>query len=169
MYSKNKRHKKESWCGRLLKSVFSANSTKQDPAISTEESSADSADSIVQVRLEPNSEESKTQSLLKARDITTPVFTIGRRSGELGHAPCESELSIRQVEPYTLSRKHCAMELNADFVLVRDLGSQYGTLVNGTRIGGRNTEESTMKLERGTHALILGPRNSTVRFKLVIQ
>ncbi|MGJ8653258.1 MAG: FHA domain-containing protein [Opitutaceae bacterium] len=170
MGRKSKRGKSETGVKRLFKSVFSRAKTADSRLeMTAEEPPSENVEELIKVRIEPDSKEIQSQSLLSARDITTNIFTIGRRDGKVGQAPSNSTFSIRQIEPYTVSRQHCALELHPEFVLVSDLGSQYGTLVNGTRIGGRNKEQSTIKIERGTHALLLGPRNSTIRFKLIVQ
>lgn len=170
MLSGSKRNKGKSGVGHLLKSVFKrANTTDSRSEVTIEEPAPMDVGTLVNVRIEPDSEETKSQSLLGARDIKVPVFTIGRRSGSVGQKPSESSFSIRQVEPYTMSRQHCELELHDGFVIIRDLGGMYGTLVNDIRIGGRSDNERSMKIESGTHTLVLGPRNSTMRFKLIVQ
>jgi pSer/pThr/pTyr-binding forkhead associated (FHA) protein len=42
---------------------------------------------------------------------------------------------------HSVSRQHCLVRVNADGVVIRDLGSTNGTLVNGTRV----VEECTLK------------------------
>jgi pSer/pThr/pTyr-binding forkhead associated (FHA) protein len=38
-----------------------------------------------------------------------------------------------------VSRRHCALTHDGDTLLIRDLGSKNGTLVNGTRVGTTNS------------------------------
>ena len=123
---------------------------------------------LMNVLIEPDSSETKAQSLLKARSIEGPVFVIGRRCGFVSQAPEDVDFTIRQVEPYTVSKRHCSIERFADHVIVRDLGGKYGFLVNGQRIGGRADTPKSIKLIKGGYDLVLGPRVSTIRFKLII-
>jgi len=123
---------------------------------------------LVQVRIEPDSAETKAQSMLKARTIESSVFTIGRRRGLVSDSPEDIDFSIRQVEPYTVSRRHCSIERLEDCIILHDLGGKYGSLVNGQRIGGRATAPKSIRLARGQYDLVLGPRDSTFRFKLII-
>lgn len=124
---------------------------------------------LVCVRIEPASEETRSQSLLAARAIKQPIFTIGRRSGLVGARAAEVDFSIRQVEPYTVSRQHCAVELSKSTVVVRDLGGKFGVLVNGQRIGGRSNAPTSIQLDKGVHLLVLGPRDSIIRFNLIVE
>ena len=123
---------------------------------------------LMYIRIEPASPETQSQSLLKARDIAAQTFIIGRRRGLVAHSADDVDFSIRQVEPYTVSRRHCLIERFADSVTITDLSGKTGLLINGQRIGGRSENLKSIKLCRGTYNLILGPRDSTVRFRLIV-
>ncbi|MGJ8638020.1 MAG: FHA domain-containing protein [Opitutaceae bacterium] len=139
-----------------------------DDSVRPDSSGATDSDNLIHVRIEPSSEETKAQSLLRARDIEKPVFVIGRRRGLVSHSPDDVDFSIRQVEPYTVSRRHCSIERFEDSVVISDLGGKYGFGVDGKRVGGRSNEVTSMTLKKGEYQLILGPRDSSVCFKLII-
>ncbi len=100
------------------------------------------------VYIEPDSSETQAQSLLAARRITTRVFTIGRRSGTGYTDPAGGgDLVIAQVESYTISRRHCGVEITGEGGFVVDIGGRRGTSVDGVRIGGRAGAPQEIKLE----------------------
>lgn len=123
---------------------------------------------LIKLRIEPDSIETKAQSLLKARSIVDPVFIIGRRRGLVSKTPEDVDFSIRQVEPYTISKRHCLIERLVNSVIMRDLGGKYGFLVDGQRIGGRTNAPKSIELTKGSYNLVLGPRESTICFKLIV-
>ncbi|MFW2479407.1 MAG: FHA domain-containing protein [Lentimonas sp.] len=96
------------------------------------------------------------------------ILVIGRRCGSISKDTKGGNFSIRQVEPYTVSKRHCTIERLADSVIVHDLGGKYGLLVNDQRIGGRAINAKSIELAKGQHDLVLGPREGTIRFKLII-
>jgi pSer/pThr/pTyr-binding forkhead associated (FHA) protein len=124
----------------------------------------------VEVRIEPDSPEAKKQSLLKSRSIDKRVYRIGRwdKNADRSSGP-HMDFTIRQSEPYTISRHQCAIELAQDHIIFHDLGGRYGTVIDGARIGGRPNTPTSVRLEKGEHSLIFGPRCSTLRFKLIVQ
>jgi hypothetical protein len=63
-------------------------------------------------------------SLAMERQMTQPLLTIGRLGGG-----ADFEIDDPQV-----SRLHCAIEVNADAVFLRDLRSTNGTYLDGKRI-----------------------------------
>ncbi|MGJ8650060.1 MAG: FHA domain-containing protein [Opitutaceae bacterium] len=125
---------------------------------------------LVKVGIEPDSPEAKRQSLLKARYIDKQVYRIGRwdKNADHGSGP-QMDFLIRQPEPYSISRSQCAIELTKDHIMFHDLGGRYGTVVDGARVGGRPNTPTSVRLEKGEHTLVFGPRNSILRFKLIVQ
>lgn len=110
----------------------------------------DVLDELVEARIEPDSPEAKRQSLLKARYIDKQVYRIGRWDQNADHgSDAQMDWSIRQVEPYSISRYQCAIELTKDHIMFHDLGGRYGTVVDGTRIGGRPNTPISVRLEGG--------------------
>jgi pSer/pThr/pTyr-binding forkhead associated (FHA) protein len=72
-------------------------------------------------------------------------FIIGRAEG------CDVRLPTDHLH-YDVSRRHCAINVDAEGCWVRDLGSLNGTLVNGTVIGKRSDEQVS-----GGHDLAVSP------------
>ena len=166
---------KKSFFQRLCKTLLSGDSSAsrvdgQDDSNAADEGHAvGSNDSLIRVRIEPASAATKSQSLLGARIIEESVFIIGRKSGNMGHDSGGVDFSIRQVEPYTVSRRHCAIERFSDHVVVRDLGGKFGLLVNNERLRGQPDAVASIKLTKGVHGLILGSRESVMCFNLIIE
>jgi pSer/pThr/pTyr-binding forkhead associated (FHA) protein len=50
----------------------------------------------------------------------------------------------------TVSRHHCVIEINPPYIQVRDLGSRFGTFVNGKCIGQRSQGEGSDKVKVGS-------------------
>jgi len=119
--------------------------------------------------IEPDSKKTRVQTLLRRRRIKEGVFVIGRRISVLDNGGAGApDFQIAQHEPYTVSKRHCAIESTNKGVRVLDLGSRLGTLVNGIRIGGPSAKRMEILLEAGEHCLIVGPPNSGHRFRLTI-
>lgn len=118
----------------------------------------------------PASRETRSQSLLRKKRIDQPLFVIGRRSGHGFTDPQNiPDLLVAQTEPYTISKRHCALGIKEDGVHVIDLGGRRGTLVDDVRIGGRSDNPKELHVGRGEHSLVLGPRSSKLRFKLIVE
>ncbi len=127
-------------------------------------------DTLVKVQIQPDSPETKAQSLLQARSISKRFYTIGRTSGgDADYVANPVDFGIRQAKPFTISRQHCAIELGENSIKIKDLGGRYGTVVDGVRVGGRSDAATEVELARGEHHLIFGPRDSCFRFKLIVE
>ena len=63
----------------------------------------------------------------------------------MGHGP---ECRIRPQSPW-VSRQHCLLQVSADHVRLRDLGSSNGTLLNGQRISEERTLQDGDLIEIG--------------------
>ena len=84
--------------------------------------------------------------------ITRPEFLIGRAD----------ECQLRP-KSETVSRRHAAIELHESSVLIRDLGSRTGTLVNGKTI----TPQSDVELANGD-VVKIGPIEFEVLIKFTV-
>lgn len=123
-----------------------------------------------EVWIQPDSALTQSQSLLSKRKIDTDVFTIGRRgSGYVSSTQPLRDFALPQNEPYTVSKCHCQIHLSESGATVRDMESRYGTVVNGIRLGGRRAQLKELELGPGAHALVIGPRNSEYRFRLIVE
>ncbi|SRR6266540_877374 len=93
-------------------------------------------------------------------------FRIGRATtpaDPLGY----NHLAIVDHEPFRISRNHCMIARVDDRWFLVDRGSQWGTLVNGTLIGGA-AHVSRVQLWAGPNDLALGGRGSPYRFRLTV-
>jgi hypothetical protein len=119
--------------------------------------------------LAPDSDETRLQSALQTQAITSFPFALGRRADL---AACvdvfsKARLLIGDRMPYRVSRSHCAIEHEKGAYFVQDRGSQLGTIVNGTEIGGV-AKKNRVGLKVGVNTLVLGPPNSEIRFTLTV-
>ena len=95
-------------------------------------------------------------------------FKIGRE-GNLGpDSPFGlNDLFLKDRIPWNVSRNHCAIERRGGTVLVKDRGSNVGTVVNGTPIGVRFTKVAA-ELNPGENELILGVKSSPHVFTVTV-
>ena len=102
--------------------------------------------------------------------VVRPVFVIGRRRSYIDTPEArEVDLQIPDQQPFSVSRRHCAIELADSKVVVRDLGSRFGTLVDGVRLGeARGRVEVSLPLSRGVHRIVLGPNAAGLCLRLTI-
>ena len=119
--------------------------------------------------LEPDSDETRTQSALQKQTLINFPFLFGRRADL---AACvdvfsKTRLLIGDRMPFRLSRSHCVIEHEREGYFIQDRGSKLGTVVNGIPIGG-NAKEDRVRLRTGRNTLVLGPVNSTIRFILTV-
>ena len=126
---------------------------------------------LFKVCIEPASARTKSQSMLTRSEIDAEeLFVIGRRcSGGGRYDYTNSGFQIRDHEPFTVSKRHCAISITENGVLVEDLKSRFGTIVNGKRLGGSENNPRCMVLGRGEHDLVIGRRNSENRFRLIVE
>jgi len=123
----------------------------------------------LQVWIEGDCPVTQKLSACSRQQIETEVFTIGRRRSYVdGDYEVVPDLLITQEEPFSVSRVHCTVEVEADHVVVRDMRSRLGTLVNGERLGGPTARKFLATLERGEHQIVLGSRRGGLRLRLTI-
>ena len=100
--------------------------------------------------------------------LTRFPYKIGRlplvqESGALAF----NDLSLKDPKTANVSLNHCALDLEADGVVVRDRGSRESTRVNGIKIGARAFRQSA-RLNAGDNELVLGTTESPYRFRVVL-
>ena len=119
--------------------------------------------------LEPDSQETRSQSALQKQVIRSFPFAFGRRADL---AACvdvfsKSHTLIGERPPYNVSRSHCVIVREKGAYYIQDRKSKLGTLVNGQLLG-LGSEVTRVRLEPGANTLVLGPMNSTIRFILAV-
>jgi hypothetical protein len=79
----------------------------------------------------------------------------------------EIALMFSDSKPYNLSRSHFAIERGHNALMLRDVDSQLGTVVNGLRIG-IDEPMNAVPLHIGENEIIAGAADSPFRFVLKI-
>jgi CRP/FNR family transcriptional regulator, cyclic AMP receptor protein len=98
--------------------------------------------------------------------VTHLPFTVGREPGEHESASViPVDLAIPEPAPYRLSRAHFSLVAQGGEVLVRDLNSMLGTLVNDRPLG-RDFPVASAPLQKGENTVVAGGRGSPFTFKL---
>ena len=106
------------------------------------------------------------QTALKKRLLRFFPFHFCRRAQIAGvKAILQNQILISDRPPFRVSRRHCIIDIVGSSVFIEDKTSQLGTIVNGTLIGG-NSQETRVKLILGSNTLVLGGKDSQVRFRL---
>lgn len=126
-------------------------------------------------RLVPLTEETRAVLPENGIEVERYPFRVGRvPDSREAEALSFNEIQIADREPYLLSLNHFALELAADAIMVRDRGSQHGTLVNGVRIGAHGQRDA-LPIAKGENEVVAGApgallhrRESPFRFKIVV-
>ena len=130
---------------------------------------SDKASNSIEVWIEPDSTETRSQSLCARRRIEGSTFIIGRRGSGISFMPVNSpDLCISQGEPYSLSKRHCMITIKNGNVYIKDLNSRFGTVINDHRFGNSINGVSVMKLRSGVHSLTLGIRSDNIKFSITV-
>lgn len=93
-------------------------------------------------------------------------FRIGR-SAEIRDPLTYNDLAVPDRQPYRVSRNHCMIVHVRDRWFLIDRGSQLGTVVNGTLVGG-GKHTGRVQLSDGPNELALGGAGSPYRFRLTV-
>jgi len=122
-----------------------------------------------QLLLHPAARELARQMDSGGMRIAPLPFRIGRKSSRpLEGGRSSVELALHDTRPYSLSRRHFAIETHNGGYVVRDCGSHHGTIVNGAHIGGA-LAVSVAPLIAGENRIVAGPALSPFRFTLSIR
>ena len=98
-----------------------------------------------------------------AIEIESFPYRIGCQYVGPGSPFMRNDLLVRDTLPGYISRDHCAIERNADTILLRDRGSAEGTIVNGKPIGTA-AGNIVAPLNIGENVVIFGGIESPHRF-----
>ena len=130
---------------------------------------SDKASNSTEVWIEPDSPETRSQSLCARRRIEGSTFVIGRRGSGISFMPVNPlDLCVSQGEPYSLSKRHCMITIKNDNIYIKDLNSRFGTVINDHRFGNSINGVSVMKLKSGVHSLTLGIRSDNIKFRITV-
>lgn len=97
-------------------------------------------------------------------------FRVGRTPDGYGAAMRDrSGMRLPDTEPYRLSPNHFAIDRDERLgLVVRDVGSELGTTVNGQYIGGIFAKDA-MHLQIGSNSVVAGGRDSPFVFEVLVQ
>jgi hypothetical protein len=95
-------------------------------------------------------------------------FRVGRRSPNGSALKDSVHLQLADSRPYFMSRRHFAIERDAEGLIVRDCGSHSGTLVNGTPIGAAAPSD-VAPLTAGRNEIVAGKPESPFRFMVIVE
>ena len=100
--------------------------------------------------------------------ITRLPFTVGRTPAD-NEAPAliPVDLAIPEPQPYRLSRAHFSLVAQGDEVVLRDLASKLGTIVNDRPLGWDFPSDSA-PLHHGENTIIAGGRGSPFVFAVTL-
>lgn len=149
--------------GDLLPEAPSSLSAKHDDALSDEVIPADAPITLI-----------ARSDALRAWIGETPL-PVGRLPFVVGRTPIsgespplrEPDLCIHDHQPFRLSRDHFMISRNQDHLLLTDLGSTLGTVVNGQAIG-QNFMRDTAILRRGENHVVAGGWGSPFDFTFTV-
>ena len=100
--------------------------------------------------------------------ITRLPFTLGRQPAEHEVPPVITpDLAIPEPGPYRLSRAHFSVIAQGGEVVVRDLASTLGTIVNDRAIG-RDFPVDTAPLHQGENTIVAGGKGSPFVFRVTL-
>jgi transposase-like protein len=120
--------------------------------------------------------EASVYRLLKAHDLVpSPAFIVAKLPFLAGRIPVAGEakplrrpdLLIEDEVPFRLSRQHFMIARSGDRLLVSDLGSALGTIVNGQAIG-HHFRKDAAPLHRGENHIVAGGWDSPFEFLVSI-
>lgn len=95
-------------------------------------------------------------------------FTVGRRHDEHEPPPVIApDLAVAEAEPHRLSRAHFSLIRDEDTIVVRDLNSTLGTIVNDRPLG-RDFPVDSAPLRQGDNRVIAGGAGSPFAFVVTL-
>jgi pSer/pThr/pTyr-binding forkhead associated (FHA) protein len=124
---------------------------------------------IKQIRILAAAPEVETQIGTDGVIVKKLPFRVGRRKdpGETGRA-AQANLALNAPGSGQLARQHFALEDRDGRLVVRDLESDLGTLVNGRRIAGFERSD-VADLNFGDNKIQAGGSESPYRFHVIVE
>lgn len=126
-------------------------------------------DLVARLRLLPNSAHVARQIGEDGLVIAQRPFLVGRRKSE-AHGPLmeEGRLALYDGERHSLSAQHFQIEDREGEIVLRDLGSRMGTVLNGAYLS-RFAHPEGVPLRVGVNEIVAGTKESEFRFRLVAE
>lgn len=118
--------------------------------------------------LRPDSDATRGQMGRRGVRIKETPFGVGRKPNRGEQIPrSDIMLQFPDQRPYNLSRNHFVIETGRPGLMIRDAGSQLGTLVNGERIG-LDEHRNAVSLHIGENVIAAGGHDSPFRFVIEV-
>ncbi|MBT6537040.1 MAG: cyclic nucleotide-binding domain-containing protein [Rhodospirillaceae bacterium] len=118
--------------------------------------------------LKPASDATRSGMPKRGIKINETPYGVGRKPKRGEQIPrTDIILQFSDERPYNLSRHHFMIELGRPGLMIRDAGSQLGTLVNGERIG-LDEPRNAVSLHIGENAIEAGGYDTPFHFIIVI-
>jgi CRP/FNR family cyclic AMP-dependent transcriptional regulator len=118
--------------------------------------------------LKPASDVARSHRPQRGIKIKETPFGVGRKPKRGEQIPrTDIVLQFPDERPYNLSRHHFMIELGRPGLMIRDVGSQLGTLVNGERIG-LDEPRNVVPLHIGENAIEAGGYGTPFHFVVAI-
>jgi pSer/pThr/pTyr-binding forkhead associated (FHA) protein len=126
-------------------------------------------DDVGRMRLLPASPNVEAQIGGDGIEISELPFRIGRHAqAEDRTTASETELLLRAPGSMQISPEHLIIEARDGRIVLRDLGSQVGTVVNGVLVAHFEPSDE-VALNFGDNDVQLGSPDSPYRFRLIIE
>ena len=121
------------------------------------------------LRLQPNSPHVARQIGEEGLVLEQRPFLVGRRKTE-AHGPLleTDRLALYDGERHSLSARHFVIEDREGEIVLRDLGSRMGTVLNGAYLS-RFSHPEGLPLRLGVNEIVAGTKESEFRFRLVAE
>lgn len=121
------------------------------------------------IRVLPDSETLSRQIGDEGFLIKDLPFKVGKRALQAQTPLLSSKaLSLHASSEFALSPEHFEVEKRDGYLILRDVGSHLGTIVNGQNLS-RFGHEATAFLHMGTNRVIAGTRDSDFRFRIIVE
>lgn len=125
-------------------------------------------DAWTSIRILPDGEAMAAQIADEGVEVPFLPFNIGRAAGH-GERPSRTTIHLMLYDevPYNISRHHMSIEASQNAIMVRDVGSHLGTVVNGVKIGIEQPS-NVANLHPGDNIVWAGGVNTPFRFVIAV-
>ncbi len=140
--------------------LFSGGRIKREPAFLAK---------VGAIRVLPLTEHLERQIGEDGFSLSELPFRVGRRAIRSDMPKLTANtLSLHALNDHGLSPEHFEFEKRDGYLIVRDLGSHLGTIVNGEYLS-RFGYEATALLTMGANDVIAGPQGAPYHFRVVVE
>ena len=113
----------------------------------------------------------RAKKMLKSEDeifVNTLPFVVGRNcTRKVDKFFCNNDLNLYDHHPYCVSRSHFMLEMVEGNIILKDLKSKLGTIVNGEKLKSKH-HFLFANLKKGENNIYIGSRSDKAKFKIII-